>query len=267
MSEPDLMMQQGAEPIVKYHNPDLLPGMFHTLYPFGIGGFNDTSQPTPLSFQVQADYYFNLADKSFRQHRTYMFVALNIQQRRMAHLHMHFTVRRSHFETLARSLTSVSPQTLRRVADHLQQEHNYSNLSVDDRSALNLLTQVNTIAARVPGSQASKMYVRNEIRSYFGFFGMPHVFFTCNPNVSHSPIFQVMYGDETVDLTARYPVLVSARERALQLAQDPVAAVDFFQYSVTSLFAHLFGWDYSSQCSTVAGGILGHIEAFYGTCE
>ncbi|KAG1765856.1 hypothetical protein EV702DRAFT_924236, partial [Suillus placidus] len=253
MSEPDLMlmMHRGMEPIVKYHNPDLLAGMFPTLYPFGIGGFDDTSRPTPLSFQAQADYYFNLADKSFRQHCTYMFVALNIQQRRMAHLHTHFTVHRSHFETLARSLTSVSPQTLRHVADHLQREHNYSNLSVDDRSALNLLMQVNTITARVPGSQASKMYVRNEIRSYFGFFGMPHVFFTCNPNASHSPIFQVMYGDETVDLTARYPV----------------AAADFFQYSVTSLFAHLFGWDYSSQCSTVAGGILGHLEAFYSTCE
>ena len=39
-------------------------------------------------------------------------------------------------------------------------------------------------------------------------------FFTFNLSVIHSPIFQVMYGDEMIDLTERYPCLVSVSERA-----------------------------------------------------
>ncbi|KIK32837.1 hypothetical protein CY34DRAFT_66125, partial [Suillus luteus UH-Slu-Lm8-n1] len=241
--------------------------MFPTLYPFGIGGFDDNTRPTPLAFANQAQYCFNLHDKVFRYHRSFMFVVLNIHQRHTAHLRTHFTVRRDHFEHLAKTLTTVSPFTLRRLADQLQREHSYSNLSSEDHAALNLLNQVNTIAARIPGSQASKMHVCHEIRSYFGHFGMPHLFFTCNPNTAHSPIFQFMFGDKTVDLSQCYPVLVSARERALQLAKDPVAAADFFQFSVTCLFTHLFGWDFRHKASSVHGGILGHMKAFYGTSE
>ncbi|KAG2124010.1 hypothetical protein DEU56DRAFT_744956, partial [Suillus clintonianus] len=265
--EPDLVIPRSSKPVDEYHNPDLVPGMFPTLYPFGIGGFDDNSRVTSLGFQNQANYNFDLADRSFRYHRSYMFVILNIFQRRTAHLHTHFTVRRSHFETLARRLTSVSPHTLTRLADQLQKEHKYSNLGPDDRNALNLLNQVNTVAARIPGSQSSKMFVRSEIRSYFGFFGMPHLFFTCNLSASHSPTFQLMFGDTTVDLTQHYPCLVPARERAIRLARDPVAAADFFHFSFKCIFTHLFGWDFDTQASTERGGILGHLEAFYGTSE
>ncbi|KAG2153435.1 uncharacterized protein EDB93DRAFT_1082434, partial [Suillus bovinus] len=241
--------------------------MFPTLFPFGVGGFDDESRPTALGFRRQIEYMLDLADKSFCYHRTYMFVMLNIWQRRLAHLHTHFTVRRAHFDTLAKNLVSISPSTLRRVAEHLQKEKSYSSLASADCTALNLLSKVNTIAARIPGSQSAKIHIHNEIRSYFGYFGVPQLYFMCNPNAAHSPTFQVMYGDETVDLTQCYPVLVSARERALRLARDPVAAADFFQFCVKALFAHLFGCDYDTTISTPQGGILGHLEAFYGTSE
>ncbi|KAG1786292.1 uncharacterized protein HD556DRAFT_1449792 [Suillus plorans] len=208
-NKPSLMMYRGTDAVCEYDNPDLIPGMFPTLFPFGIGGFDDKTRRTPLGFRRQIEYTLDLADKSFRYHRTYMFVTLNIWQRRMAHLHTHFTVHRAHFDTLAKSLASV-----------------------------------NTVAARIPGSQSSKIHIWNEIRSYFG-----------------------IVVSTTVDLTQRYPVLVSARERALRLAQDPVAAADFFQFCVKALFAHLFGWDFETATSTPTGGILGHLEAFYGTSE
>ncbi|KAG1860597.1 hypothetical protein C8R48DRAFT_636149, partial [Suillus tomentosus] len=260
--KPSLVMSRGTDAVCEYDNPDLVPGMFPTLFPFGIGGFDDKSRPTALGFRRQIEYTLDLTDKSFRYHRTYMFVMLNIWQRRLAHLHTHFTVRRAHFETLAKNLVSISPTTLRRVADHLKKEKSYSSLSNTDSSALNLLSKVNTVAARIPGSQAAKIHIRNEIRSYFGYFGVPQLYFTCNPNATHSPIFQVMCGDETVDLTQRYPILVSARERAIRLARDPVAASDFFQFCVRALFMHLFGWDFEAATSTSTGGILGHLEAF-----
>ena len=56
------------------------------------------------------------------------------------------------------------------------------------------LKRVNTAAASVPGSQASKLLARNELCAYCGYFGLPHLYLTLNPAPSHSPIFQVVFG-------------------------------------------------------------------------
>ena len=54
------------------------------------------------------------------------------------------------------------------------------------------------------------------------------MFLTANPNPSYSPMFQVIFGDQTINLDDRFPVLVLHTEHALRLAKDPVAAADFF---------------------------------------
>jgi Helitron helicase-like domain at N-terminus len=87
------------------------------------------------------------------------------------------------------------------------------------------------------------------------------------PSVTHSPIFQVMVGDHSVNLSNRFPFLVPSSKRARRLAKDPVAATDFFEFCVSTLFDHLFGWDYVLHKSKRCHGILGLLRAFYGTCE
>lgn len=76
-----------------------------------------------------------------------------------------------------------------------------------------------------------------------------------------------MVGDELVDLRKQFPFIVPSKERALRLAQGPVATADFFDFCVASIFLHLFGWDYHNRKSSNDRGILGHLQAFYGTCE
>ena len=264
---PDMVLHRSSAAVPEYNNPNLVPGMFPTLFPFGLGGFDDPSRKTKLSFDAQANAFLDVPDKSFRHHHSYIFVVLNISQRRAAHLQTHFTVRKSNFDDVARSLTSVSPSVLHSLAHHLQHEGKLDTLSSEEQNAMTLLKQVNTISARIPGSQASKIFTRNEIRSYFSEFGLPHIYFTFNPSVTHSPIFQVMVGDHSVDLTSRFPHLVPSHERALRLANDPVAAADFFEFCVSCVFQYLFGWDYTKRKSSLQGGILGHLRAFYGTSE
>ena len=55
-----------------------------------------------------------------------------------------------------------------------------------------------------------------------------------------------MFGDQSVHLTLQFTSLVPSKERALHVAQDPVAVADFFDYCVTCLFPHFFGWDYKN---------------------
>ena len=86
--------------------------MYPILYPYGTGGFEDPAHSVAVSFQKQANYYLDLADRSFRYHHSFIFVVVNILQRRAAHLHTSFTVSQSRFKAVSESLLSISPHTL-----------------------------------------------------------------------------------------------------------------------------------------------------------
>ncbi|KAF6752481.1 hypothetical protein DFP72DRAFT_815331, partial [Ephemerocybe angulata] len=266
-ASPDLVLYHGSDPIPEYNNPNLVPGMYPKLFPYGIGGFEDPERMTPISFDKQAEYYFNLPDREFRYHYSYLFVVLNMVQRRKSHLHTHFTVKSTHFRKVAQSLTSLSFETIADVSEIIESERSTKSLNAEQKKALDLLRYVNTVAEKVPGSYAAKISARAGIRSFFSYFGLAHLFFTFNPSPVHSPIFQVMYGDTTVDLSSRFPTVPSSNERVRRLVHDPVAAADFFDFAVKALFEHLLGWNFKERRSTETGGIFGRIRAFYGSTE
>ncbi|KAF8223881.1 hypothetical protein L208DRAFT_1314776, partial [Tricholoma matsutake] len=206
-------------------------------------------------------------DLSFQYHHSFISVVWNMIECRMAHLQTYFTVKGSHFDSVAEKLVAISHDTLATVANHLEQEGSIAELNDEQKNGMDLLKQVNTIAAKIPGSQASKISCQNAIHSYAGFFSIPSLYFTANPNAAHSPIFQIMCSNVCVNLDDRFPVLVSTTECALHLAKDLVAATDFFEFSIHTLFEHLFGWNFNSGQSCEQGGILGHLQAVYGTTE
>ncbi|KLO07134.1 hypothetical protein SCHPADRAFT_837061, partial [Schizopora paradoxa] len=266
--EPDLQIFQSTNIVPEYNNANLFPGMYPTLFPFGLGGLDDPKRKVKVSFQKHVDYLFSIHDRSFRYHNSFMFVALNIHQRRLAHLHTYFTVKRSDFLSVAEKLVSISPITLQKASETLQSEKStFKDLGDDEKEALRLLKEVNAVTTHIPGSQAAKIRARNEIMSYVGAKGVAQLFLTINPCPQHSPVFQVMFGDTKVDLDERYPSLVPGKDRAERLAKDPVAASDFFDLSIECIFEDLFGWDYGKGMSSDAGGILGKLDAFYGTVE
>ncbi|KLO10936.1 hypothetical protein SCHPADRAFT_831849, partial [Schizopora paradoxa] len=263
----DLLIAHGSKPMAEYNNTNLFPGMYPTLFPYGFGGFDQSDQRIKVSFEKQVNYLFDIFGHKFRYHSSFMFVALNIIQRRKAHLHTHFIVKRRDFATISSKLISLTPEVLDRAADIVQDEGTLSKLSEKEQDALLLLKQVNTVTTHVPGSHAAKIRAKSEIMSYIGFKGVPQLFLTINPSPHHNPVFQVMYGDETVNLDERYPDLVDGPTRSIRVAQDPVAASDFFDLSVTCIFRDLFGWDFENGETSDRGGILGELDAFYGSCE
>ena len=80
-----------------------------------------------------------------------------------------------------------------------------------------------------------------------------------NPNASHSPLFQVIYGDELVDITKCFPELASSVNRQIRVTSDAVAGETFFSHSIEIFFEHLLGWDHRRQGSKVQGGIFGKL--------
>ncbi|KAK0441717.1 uncharacterized protein EV420DRAFT_1622997 [Desarmillaria tabescens] len=212
--KPDVVIFHGNQPVNKYNNPDLMMGMFPTLFPFGIGGFKDAEWPTALSFHSQ----------DFRYHNAFIF--------RQAHLFTHFAIKSDRFDHVADDIASIKPDTIRVVTQHLEHEEHIQDLSSEQQKLFTLLGEVKAIAGKITGSKASKIFYQNKIRVYVGHFELFHLFSMANPAPTHSPIFQFMWGDKTVDLDARYPRIAEYAQQGLQLAQDPVTGMDFFDFVV-----------------------------------
>ncbi|KAJ3824621.1 hypothetical protein F5880DRAFT_1479893, partial [Lentinula raphanica] len=264
----NFVLSYSSDPVIEYNNPDLFPGMFPTLFPLGIGGFESKMQITSISLEAHAQYLLDQPDRLFRYHQFFPFIILNVIQRRKAHLHTSLSMSTEKFQHLVPTLLSITPSALTDVANRLKIEGNLTNMSDNERKAFQLLHQVNIVSAKIPGSQASKMTIRHQVQSYFGYFGLPHLWFTYNPSSVHSPVFQVFYGDKNIDLSERYPEILQPRsKRAYCVAKDPVAAADFFDFMFHILFQDLFGWDFKKGKSSERGGIFGHLRAFYGCAE
>ena len=262
-----LALPRSSAPTPEYGNTDLFPRLFPTLYPYGVGGFDDPLRTAPIAFRNHVEHLLDINDSRFRTHRSFVFVALNLYQRRLSHLHTALAAKRSRWDKVATKLVGLSKEQLDRVAKYVEEETRKDQIPAEDKDAFTLLDEVQAINAKIPGSSSSKKQMRAEIRSYFGYFGLPQLYITMNPNASHSPIFQVIYGDKVVDLADRFPDLVESCKRRVRVASDPVAGEEFFEFSIRSFLEHLLGWDPDLRKSSPKGGIFGKLRAYYGTAE
>ncbi|KAK0556101.1 hypothetical protein OC844_005946, partial [Tilletia horrida] len=126
-----------------------------------------------------------------------------------------------------------------------------------------LLKKCELVSNRVPGSKAAMNLARSEIRGYIAEFGIFQLFITLNPSSLHSPVFQIFYGDKEVDLNVQAPKMPNAKTRAVRVADDPVAASDYFHFHLHAVFRYLLGWDFKTQRSSDEGGLFGPLAAFY----
>ena len=261
---PDLILPRAGDPISEYDNPYLMPGMFPTLFPYGTGGL-EGDRPIRISFQEHANYLLSLHDPAFKHHRLFLFIVLNILKQCNGHLHTSFMVRKPAFQKIAPMLASISKETLESTAKHLQNGGSMTEMTPDQRNAWTCLQQLNIVSANQPGSPASNIRSRANMRGYMGIFNLPTVYLTLNPPAAHSPLLQVFLGDFEVDLSKRFPTMPFPDVRAKRIAHDPVAAADFFVFCVKAFFKHLLGYDMDTGHNI--GGILGHVKCYYGKCE
>ena len=236
---PDLIIPRGSDPVPEYGNLPLFPGMFPVLFPYGVEGFEDNDRDPPISFQKQVEYFLDLADNRFRKHRSFIFIAPNIYQRCLAHLRTSLAIRRSRFSHIAPKIQSLNAVVIEKVPKHVGKSGRVEDLSPQEQDVLLLLKEVKTISGKIPGSSAAKLKMRNEIQAYMGYFGLPHLFITMNPNATHDPVFQVMSGDQMVDLTQRFPELADSVERGVLVASDPATGADFFKFKMDTFIEDL----------------------------
>ncbi|KAF8995639.1 hypothetical protein BDQ17DRAFT_1250489 [Cyathus striatus] len=111
-----IQIPHSSSPVNEFNNPLLLPMIYPSLFPYGIGGPENLQRRTSLSFQCHIKYFFQLHDRHFQQHYSFLFTTFNIIQRRKALLHTSFKVKKENFNWVASTLASVSPQAIQSVS-------------------------------------------------------------------------------------------------------------------------------------------------------
>ncbi|KAJ7650272.1 hypothetical protein FB45DRAFT_730549 [Roridomyces roridus] len=133
----------------------LFPMIYPTLFPYGIGGPEDSRREVPCSLKRHVKHLFNLADTRFQEHPSFLFTAFNIMQRRELLLHTSLKVKKVNFASVAAQFASVSPEVVQRVSERVAGGNSTAPKDAEELKVFNLLRQVNAVASSVPGSSAA----------------------------------------------------------------------------------------------------------------
>ena len=252
-------------PVNEFFNPSLLPMMYPTLFPYGIGGAEDKHRTSSISFESHVKHFLSLADRRFQEHYSFIFTAFNIIQRRKMLLHTSLKVKRSNFRSWADKFRSISPDAIERVISRSSNGDYATAHDDEERKVLSLMKEVNTISSHVPGSSASRVAMRNEIRALTMKIGLPSFFITINPADIYNPIVKFLAGED-INIDLLLPEQVpNSWEQSILIAKNPVIAARFFDIFVKAFLSTLLGYDPTQKDLT--GGVLGLVKGYYGCVE
>lgn len=253
------------EPVNEFCNPSLFPMIYPCLFPYGIGGFEDSKRSSKLSLKRHVKHLFSLADRRFQEHYSFLFTSFNILQRRAVLIHSSLKVRKANFKSIAGDFASVSPNAVHIVSERISRGDFATANNDEERKVLNLMKQVKLVTSHVPGSSASRVTMRNEIRGLMMDRGLPSFYITINPADVFNPLVKFLAGSE-IDIDCLMPDDVpNSREQSLLIARNPAVAARFFNIYMKAFISAILGYDPKQE--NLEGGILGITKAYYGCVE
>jgi len=260
-----IQVPHDAEPLNEFFNPTMFPMLYPSLFPYGTGGFEDRRRAVPIGLENHVKHMLVLADKRFQEHYSFMFVVFNVIQRRKLLLHTSLRVKRNNFDSWARRFTDVSMEAIRALSDRTAAGAPPKATTDEERKVLELMKEVKLISANIPGSAASRLTMRNEIRANILSLGVPSFYITVNPADVYNPIVRYLSGhDIDIDNLMSHEV-PTYWEQAKAIARNPCIAADFFNMYLNAFFSAILRYD-PKQRSTEPG-VVGVVKAYYGCVE
>jgi hypothetical protein len=247
------MIPRSHIPINDCFNPELLLGLYPTLFPYGCGAPQCLSRPIPVSLEQHIRYLLAYDDQRFEKHHSFMFVLFNILQRRQACRNATLMASRPYFQTAANDLQTLTSKEIESALITIGKK---TFSSVDNPRINTLMNQIKAVGGSVMGSAYSRSSLRNQIHALIFNQGLPSIFMTINPADIHSRVALYFAGVD-LDLDKIIPETIpSTYERAQIIASHPVATGRFFNVLISSIL----------KCM-VEKGVLGPIKAYFGTVE
>ena len=247
------MIPRSKQPANDFSNPDLLPGLYPTLFPYGCGVPEDSSRPTKVSLNQHIRYLLALEDRRFEKHHSFMFVLFNMIQRRQACLNASLMASRPYFPDIAPNLQTI---TSHEIEAALMASVKKPLSSLPNSRINTLLQQIKTIGGHVMGSAHSRAALRTQIHALVFNQGLPSIFMTINPADIHSRIALYFAGID-LDLDKVCHKLFHQLTSVLRLSQRiQCQRARFFHVLVSKIL----------KCM-VEKGVLGPTKAYFGTVE
>ncbi|KAI9059155.1 hypothetical protein FKP32DRAFT_1580447, partial [Trametes sanguinea] len=117
-----------------------------------------------------------------------MFTAFNILQRRSVLLNTSMKVKRQYFNSFAERFALVSEDAVARVCARVAETGIIKGETAEEKRVVELMKEVQLVNRGVPGSSASRVAMRNEIRALMATHGMPSFYLTINPADIYNPV-------------------------------------------------------------------------------
>ncbi|KIJ45811.1 hypothetical protein M422DRAFT_165945, partial [Sphaerobolus stellatus SS14] len=136
-------------------------------------------------------HYLSLADNRFQRHISFIFVMMNIIQRRTSFFQCRLAFRRSWFPKVSAALNRISDDALDGMLDKLKKNPHAKPDNDSEKAATELLRYVQYVSKEITGSSAEVNAMREEIWSIIRSGGLPHLYVTINPADFHNPLFQI----------------------------------------------------------------------------
>ena len=255
----------GANPVNEFFNVELFPKLYPTLYPYGCGGFEDRARKKQISMKEHVKTLFSWHDRRFQTHYSFLFTVFNMLQRRALLLGCSLKVKKASFSRFAKQFSSVSSQAIARVLERVEKGEKIVPDTDEDRKVLRLMKEVNLVTSKVPGSSASRVAMRNEIRALTMTHGMPSFYVTINPADAHNPIVKFLAGED-IDLDDMLQDQIpNYWEQAVLLSTNPTIGARFFNQYLKAFVRTVLG--HGEDGTSKHDGVLGTVKAHYGCVE
>jgi hypothetical protein len=239
------------------HNPDVYGALWPTLFPYGVGMFDD-----PLRFHKTDEFrfksiylkshvrgYLQLSDRRFQTHLSFQFVMHNIMMLRASSYESRVAVRRPWWPKAMDAMAKIDENTLEVMEKALllkKERKDYSRYvpaSEAEEAVVSLMRYLDLVSHHIEGSNAEVTTMREEMRALTRDSGTPSLFFTLNPADTYNPLCSFLAGKD-IDLNALFDKPDSrftTFDRARTLADNPTAGAEFFKLMVDS--SQVFSWD------------------------
>jgi len=113
----------------------------------------------------------------------------------------------------------------------------------------------------LPGTTAYKLALRNEIRGFIHYKGVPTLFLTLSPSDIDHPLVRLLSGHEVSIEDHLVGEELSSWRRALNVAQHPAAAALFFDVMITHFIKVILRY------GRPGAGLFGKCTGYYATVE
>ena len=245
-----LVVPHGSVPVNEYHNPSLWLSCYPWIFPYGRGGPEEKRTPQ-VGLRAYVKHVLQLADRRFSLDPSFKFHAFNVIQKRDVSYHSSLIVSRPGFSSTAASIDSLNQESMTELLKCIE-----NKTPITDPNLKSLMKTLSSAGKHINGSPHQKSTYRREIYGLMIELGCPVLWITISPAPTHSPIFLQIAG-HTVDLNN----IPSHVERAIEVANDPVAAALYFNKVIDAFTTFILGY------KQLDGGVFGHPSAYYGMTE